>query len=166
MSVDAKKGWGSKFPENYYRDCVGRPRPCPWFRCKHHLLLDVNPKTGTITLNVGRVTKPGKQKSRRVNVSRRLHVISSRGDAAEDALLKAGETKVFDELKKALETGNPPTCVLDCVQHERTYTLEEIGDIFNITRERVRQIESKAERKLRSIGGDKDYEEWRIQTEA
>ena len=31
-----------------------------------------------------------------------------------------------------------------------TYTLEEVGEIFSVTRERVRQIESKAVRKLRS----------------
>ncbi|HHK42379.1 MAG TPA: sigma-70 family RNA polymerase sigma factor, partial [Planctomycetaceae bacterium] len=30
-----------------------------------------------------------------------------------------------------------------------TYTLEEVGKIFSVTRERVRQIESKAVRKLR-----------------
>jgi len=29
-----------------------------------------------------------------------------------------------------------------------TYTLEEVGRIFNVTRERVRQIEAKAIRKL------------------
>ena len=29
-----------------------------------------------------------------------------------------------------------------------TYTLEEVGRIFNVTRERVRQIEAKAVRKL------------------
>ena len=29
-----------------------------------------------------------------------------------------------------------------------TYTLEEVGKIFSVTRERVRQIESKAVRKL------------------
>jgi len=31
-----------------------------------------------------------------------------------------------------------------------TYTLEEVGKIFSVTRERVRQIESKAVRKLQS----------------
>lgn len=30
----------------------------------------------------------------------------------------------------------------------RTYTLEEVGRIFKVTRERVRQVESKAIRKL------------------
>ena len=31
----------------------------------------------------------------------------------------------------------------------RNYTLEEVGKVFNVTRERIRQIESKALRKLR-----------------
>ena len=31
----------------------------------------------------------------------------------------------------------------------RTRTLEEVGKVFNITRERIRQIEAKALRKLR-----------------
>ena len=34
----------------------------------------------------------------------------------------------------------------------RTHTLEEVGEAFNVTRERVRQIESKALRKLRYPG--------------
>ncbi len=33
-------------------DCQGAAqRPCPWVGCKHHLYLDVNPKTGSITIN-------------------------------------------------------------------------------------------------------------------
>ncbi|MCQ2385785.1 MAG: RNA polymerase sigma factor RpoD, partial [Clostridia bacterium] len=31
----------------------------------------------------------------------------------------------------------------------KAYTLEEVGEIFQITRERIRQIEAKALRKLR-----------------
>jgi len=32
-------------------ECRGQARPCPYVGCKHHLYLDVNPRTGTITLN-------------------------------------------------------------------------------------------------------------------
>ncbi len=36
-------------------DCLpggcNEERPCPWVACKHHLYLDVNPETGSITLN-------------------------------------------------------------------------------------------------------------------
>ena len=33
--------------------------------------------------------------------------------------------------------------------HQREHTLEEIGECFDVTRERIRQIEAKALRKLR-----------------
>ena len=38
------------------------------------------------------------------------------------------------------------------------YTLEEVGKIFKVTRERVRQIEAKALRKLRHPSRSKDLE--------
>jgi Sigma-70, region 4 len=31
-------------------DCEGGPRPCPWAGCRYHLLLDVNPGSGSIGL--------------------------------------------------------------------------------------------------------------------
>lgn len=31
-------------------DCADGPRPCPWVSCRHHLYLDVNAESGTITL--------------------------------------------------------------------------------------------------------------------
>ncbi|HUS39620.1 MAG TPA: sigma-70 family RNA polymerase sigma factor, partial [Pirellulales bacterium] len=62
-----------------------------------------------------------------------------------------------DALKKRLEL-----CLQDLNHREReilrlrygladgySYTLEEVGQIFSVTRERVRQIEAKAVRKLR-----------------
>jgi RNA polymerase primary sigma factor len=36
---------------------------------------------------------------------------------------------------------------------EREHTLEEIGERFSLTRERIRQIETAALRKLQRIGG-------------
>jgi len=30
-------------------DCIDGPRPCPWASCRHHLALDVNERTGSIT---------------------------------------------------------------------------------------------------------------------
>src|SRR4051812_31596424 len=32
-------------------DCIDGPRPCPWYGCRHSLLLEVNPVTGSIKLN-------------------------------------------------------------------------------------------------------------------
>jgi hypothetical protein len=75
-------------------ECRDAPRPCPWVACKHHLYLDINPKTGSIKIN-------------------------------------------FPELEPwELEH----TCALD-VADNGGLTLEEIGLITNLTRERVRQVE-------------------------
>ena len=76
-------------------DCRGEARPCPWVSCKHHLYLDVNPRTGSIKLN-------------------------------------------FPDLEP-WELRH--TCALD-VAEEGGHTLEEIGDITNLTRERVLQLET------------------------
>ena len=32
-------------------DCVDGPRPCPWVGCRHHLLVDIDPRTGRIIWN-------------------------------------------------------------------------------------------------------------------
>jgi hypothetical protein len=32
-------------------DCIDGPRPCPHVSCRHHLYLDVSPRTGAIKLN-------------------------------------------------------------------------------------------------------------------
>lgn len=75
-------------------DCIGGIRPCPWISCTKHLLLDVNPLTGSITFNF-----PGKD---------------------------------FDEIAQ--------TCSID-VGEDGAKTLEEVGAVMNLTRERIRQIE-------------------------
>jgi hypothetical protein len=75
-------------------ECREAQRPCPWVACKHHLYLDINPKTGSIKIN-------------------------------------------FPDLEPwELEH----TCALD-VAENGALTLEEIGLITNLTRERVRQVE-------------------------
>ncbi len=88
-------------------------RPCPFVSCRHHLYLDVNPETGSITLNF-----PDREP---------------------------------DELEDS--------CSLD-VAAGGPLTLEVVGDILNITRERVRQLESlfleklRHSRKIRGLGID------------
>jgi len=74
--------------------CRDAPRPCPWVACKHHLYLDINPRTGSIKIN-------------------------------------------FPDLEP-WELAQ--TCALD-VADGGGLTLEEIGLITNLTRERVRQVE-------------------------
>lgn len=32
-------------------ECVDGPRPCPWIACRHHLAIDIDPKTGLMKLN-------------------------------------------------------------------------------------------------------------------
>lgn len=60
-----------------------------------------------------------------------------------------------EEVRRALENCRLPERYITVLKYrygfedDRCYTLEEIGKKFNITRERVRQIEAKAIRKLR-----------------
>ena len=87
-------------------ECKDAPRPCPWVACKHHLYLDINPKTGSIKIN-------------------------------------------FPDLEPwELEH----TCALD-VADNGGLTLEEIGLITNLTRERVRQVEVRGLLTLKSRSG-------------
>lgn len=85
-------------------DCVNGPRPCLFVSCKHHLYLDVNPKTGSVKLNF-----PDKE---------------------------------IWELEE--------TCALD-VADRGGITLEDVGNIMNLTRERIRQVESRGLHKLRIV---------------
>ena len=57
-------------------------------------------------------------------------------------------TPVKDKLRFGLDDGRPRT-------------LEEVGQEFNITRERIRQIEAKALRKLRHPSRSKMLKEYR-----
>jgi len=39
-------------------DCIDGPRPCPWARCKHHTLLDIDPITGRISFKNPKIDNP------------------------------------------------------------------------------------------------------------
>ena len=84
--------------------CADGPRPCPHVSCRHHLYLDVSPKTGAIKLNF-----PD---------------------------LEVWELAV--------------SCALDVADQGGT-TLEEVGAIMNLTRERIRQLELKALSRLETL---------------
>lgn len=83
-------------------ECATGARPCMFVSCKHHLYLDVNPRTGSIKVNF-----PDKE---------------------------------LWELEE--------TCALD-VADRGGITLEEVGAIMNLTRERIRQVETRGLHKLR-----------------
>ncbi len=95
--------------EDYWKpktrsECKGGPRPCPFISCKHHLYVDVSPRTGAIKLNFP-------------------------------------DLEVW-ELSES--------CALDIADHGGT-TLEDVGAIMNLTRERIRQVEVKALAKLEAL---------------
>lgn len=98
------------YPETDYwkprtrSECVDGPRPCPYVSCKHHLFIDVSPKTGAIKLN-------------------------------------------FPDLE-VWEMGE--SCALDVADRGGT-TLEDVGAIMNLTRERIRQVEVKGLAKLEAL---------------
>ena len=98
------------YPETDYwkprhrEDCLGGDRPCPFVSCKHHLYLDVSPRTGAIKLN-------------------------------------------FPDLE-VWEMNE--TCALDIADRGGT-TLEDVGAIMNLTRERIRQVEVRALAKLEAL---------------
>ncbi len=85
-------------------DCANGPRPCPHVSCRHHLYLDVSPKTGAIKLNF-----PD---------------------------LEVWEMAI--------------SCALD-VADSGGATLEDVGAILNLTRERIRQLELKALSRLEAV---------------
>lgn len=88
-------------------DCVDGPRPCIWVGCRHHLGLDVNPQTGSITFPHGDLDPT--------------------------------------ELKTS--------CALDVAeQRSDGSTLDDVGALLNVTRERIRQIEARAIITLRRRG--------------
>ena len=98
------------YPETEYwkprarEECLDGPRPCPFVSCKHHLFIDVSPRTGAIKLN-------------------------------------------FPDLE-VWDMGE--SCALDVADRGGT-TLEDVGAIMNLTRERIRQVEVKALARLEAL---------------
>jgi len=98
------------YPETDYwkprrrAECIDGPRPCPFVSCRHHLYVDVSPRTGAIKLNFP-------------------------------------DLEVWDLAE---------SCALDVADRGGT-TLEDVGAIMNLTRERIRQVEVKALAKLEAL---------------
>lgn len=68
---------------------------------------------------------------------------------SKNALLKSGNDREYEVLKRRYG-----------LEGSDTYTLKEIGDFFEVTRERIRQIESKAIGRIRNVlinNSDKDF---------
>jgi len=89
------------YPETVVRpstrqECHQLPRPCPFVSCRHHLYLDVSPRTGSIKINFPDLE--------------------------------------VDELEQS--------CALD-VAESGPLGAEELGEVMNLTRERIRQIEQR-----------------------
>ena len=79
-------------------------------------------------------------------------------DFIEDELQPSPDSELLDEslsqeIRRVLKTLTPREAeILSLyfgIKEDRSYTLEEIGQKFNLTRERIRQIKEKAIRKLR-----------------
>lgn len=84
--------------------------------------------------------------------------IGEHGDTLADVVPDTGKN-VADELAQASTFGflneqlqllNPQERKIIELRYYKDQTLEEVGKIFQLTRERIRQIEFKALRKLRS----------------
>jgi len=89
------------------------------------------------------------------NVERRLPIVGARTSSKYVEVFKSSMRQLMDGIGD-IDKNN---CILDLVENGRTYTLEETGDMLNITRERVRQIESKAKAKV-SLESTKDMQNW------
>ena len=104
-------GMARQLPESR-SECAEGPRPCPHVSCRHHLYLDVSPKTGAIKLNFP-------------------------------------DMEVWEL---------PDTCALD-VADRGGVTLEDVGAIMNLTRERIRQLELQALGRLETLRDMRDLRE-------
>lgn len=91
-------------------------------------------------------------------------------DFIEDETIKspvecATEEMLREQLKQIIETLTPREQKVIKLRYgledNHTRTLEEVGKEFNVTRERIRQIEAKALRKLRQPSRAKKLEEYR-----
>ncbi len=85
------------------------------------------------------------------NVARPCPYVSCKYHLYIDVNPNTGSIKVNFPEREVWELGN--SCALD-VAEQGGITLEEVGEILNLTRERIRQVEVRGLMKLKDAGGD------------
>ena len=122
--------WGEERPATR-AGCLNRPRPCPWVSCRHNL-------SGVEVTRVGSI-----------------RILGTKAEALRDRPAQRRPTQQREDEFIALAVERVATrwrsCVLDLVESEETLTLQEIGDLFDISPEGARQVEIKALRNLRDL---------------
>jgi hypothetical protein len=92
------------------------------------------------------------KRARPRTVERRINSVGAKGKGEGTQGYQAfrrAQRKLFEQLKQDVEDDGGCTCLLDAVADNEGFTLEAVGEIFNLTRERIRQIEVKGLIKLR-----------------
>jgi hypothetical protein len=85
------------------------------------------------------------------NVARPCPYVSCKYHLYIDVNPRTGSIKINFPDKEVWELKN--SCALDVAQ-QGGITLEEVGEILNLTRERIRQVEVRGLMKLKDAGGD------------
>ncbi|MFO7564802.1 MAG: sigma factor-like helix-turn-helix DNA-binding protein [Enhygromyxa sp.] len=85
------------------------------------------------------------------NVARPCPYVSCKYHLYIDVNPRTGSIKINFPDKEVWELDN--SCALDVAQ-QGGITLEEVGEILNLTRERIRQVEVRGLMKLKEAGGD------------
>jgi hypothetical protein len=85
------------------------------------------------------------------NVARPCPYVSCKYHLYIDVNPRTGSIKINFPDKEVWELTN--SCALDVAQ-QGGITLEEVGEILNLTRERIRQVEVRGLMKLKEAGGD------------
>ena len=122
--------------------------------CKFNILIDVT-DAGGIIFNYGRMVERS-DVNRSRNTERRLPIVGARRSLKYKELFEENAERLLEDFMEREESN----CLLDLVKNDRSYTLEETGDRLNITRERVRQIESKGLKHMESSPHQKEMKEW------
>lgn len=102
-------------------ECKQGPRPCPWMSCRYNTVIDDI-----------RLSADGKE----------AHISVGAKNKRGKGLLRASDEKVLELWESYAERG-VSNCVLDHVENEHCMTLEEVGQVYGLTRERIRQVEYK-----------------------